>query len=183
MARCVGMETTASFIATDKAMADVLASSDAMMVISGYPELTFTIATGQIPHLKNEAIEYSTPAGIKTESVSRNQTLQTLSIGSNERSDSLVSQTLHVIMTNGDNGNLEVEFYTGNGDIREFKHVGTLKYGMIKVEEGSEFDTEGTTSPMKMSYTLSGHYIPCNPTRIDGAATSAVESLAGLPRP
>lgn len=179
---CVGMETTAKFLLTDKALASVLASSDALIKIVGYPELSFTISSGGLPRLKNDIIEYFTPAGLKTESVSRNQTLQSIPISSNERSDALVNKTLDVILTNGDNGKLIIEFYTGNGDIRAFKHFATMEYGTIKVEEGMETDAEGTTSPMKQSYTLSGHYIPCNPQPNITARTASAEALSNIGR-
>ena len=177
---CDGLAFTAKFLATDKGMADVLASSDVLLRIQGYPELTFTISTNAMPRLKNDILEYTLPTGLKTDGVSRNQTLQNIPITSNERSDHLVNDTLDVIMMGGDNGKLIVDFYTGNGDIRDLKPFATVEHGTIKVDEGMEGDAEGTTSPMKQSYALSGHYFPCNPKKNEAASTAAAEALADL---
>lgn len=158
MSKCEGMEVTANFIAQHHSMSDPLAGSAGLIVIrGGFEALTFNVKTHQFPALKNDVIEASLPLGIKTESVSRLQPLQNLPITLIERGNGITTDMIDVILKDPTvNGHLTVDFYTGDGDVSEMKHHSQIKYGIIKVEEGMESDTESTTTSATRSITLSG---------------------------
>jgi hypothetical protein len=158
MAKCEGMEVTANFVAQHHSMSDPLASSAGLIVIrGGFEALTFNVKTHQFPSLKNDDIETSLPLGIKTESASRLQVLQSLPVTLIERGNGITTDMIDVILKDPKiNGHLTVDFYTGDGDVSEMTHHSQIVHSLIKVEEGMEGDSEGTTTSFTRSITLSG---------------------------
>jgi len=172
------MELAKKFVVAEKSMNEVLASSSATMVIKGAEEFTFFITTGSLPVVKNDKIEFTSPLGMKSVGRGKNQTLNSLQISFDERTNMAARKALQEIQMNpSKNGKLEIEFYIGDAELLDTRLWGVGLYGLISVEDGAEFDVEGSTSPMKGSFTLDCHYFPENCDIDKNARASATDAL------
>lgn len=154
------LNTTKTFLATSKSAGKVLGSSSAFVVIEGFEELTFALATNSMPMLKNSIIEYAISTGTKTSDVGKTQTAVDLPVTFNERDTHLVKKTIENIIMGGKNGQLKVSFYTGDIDQLNTKLWGTVSYAKFITEDMVDSDAEGSESPMKISCRIVGHYFP-----------------------
>lgn len=176
----VPMEVTKNFIVAEKGAGDVLASSSAYLVIKGFEHLTFMTKTFSLAIVKNGVIEYATPTGNKTFGKGKNQSYNQIPISFNERENMDVKQAIECIQTSGLNGELEVEFFIGDGEQVASKSWGKLIAGYIMVEDNPETDSEGSETPMSHSITLHGHYFPDKPAineSLKGIAHQVIDEL------
>ncbi|NOR58057.1 MAG: hypothetical protein GQ474_05990 [Sulfurimonas sp.] len=176
----VPMEVTKNFIIAEKGAGNVLASSSAYIVIKGFEHLTFMTKTFSLAVIKNGIIEYSTPTGNKTFGKAKNQTYNTIPISFNEREGMDVKDAIECIQTSGHNGELEVEFFIGDGEHVASKSWGKAIAGFIVVEDNPEADSEGSETALSHSVTLHCHYFPNKPTineSLKGIAYKAIEKL------
>ncbi|MFT7880426.1 MAG: hypothetical protein ABXS91_08540 [Sulfurimonas sp.] len=176
----VPMEVTKNFIIAEKGAGDVLASSSAYLVIKGFEHLTFMTKTHSLAVVKNGVIEYSTPTGNKTFGKGKNQTYNQIPISFNEREGMDVKQAIECIQTSGRNGELEVEFFIGDGEHVASRSWGKLFAGFIVVEDNPEADSEGSETPLSQSVTLHGHYFPDKPVineSLKGIAHKSINEL------
>jgi len=174
------MEVAKAFHVAERGAGDVLASSSVYMHFINYEELTFMIATSSLPMLKNGVIEYSLMTGHKTFGKGKNQTYNQLPITFNERDTMVVKNALECIKASGINGELEVEFWVGDGEHVGSKLWGKAVNGFIVTEDNPEADSEGSETPMKISITLHCHYFPEELSTNDalrGNSADAVEKL------
>jgi len=179
----MSMDVTKRFIVAEKGAGDVLASSSAYLVIKGFEQLSFMTASFNLPTLKNGVIEYATPTGNKTFGKGKNQSYVQLPITFNEREGMDVKSAIECIMTSGHNGELEIDYYIGDGELIESKMWGTAVLGYIVVEDTPEADAEGSETPMKQSITLHAHYFPENIVineALTGIAHQAINDLNGV---
>ena len=154
----VPMEVTKKFITAEKGAGDVLASSSFYLVIKGFEHLTFMSATHGLPVLKNGIIEYSTPTGNKTFGKGKTQTYNQIPVTFNEREGMDVKNAIECIQTSGQNGDLEVGFYVGDGEHIASKPWGILSNAFVVVEDSPEADAEGSETPAKQTIMIHGHY-------------------------
>lgn len=179
----VPMEVTKNFIIAEKGAGDILASSSAYLVIKGFEHLTFFTKTFNLAVAKNGIIEYSTPTGNKTFGKGKNQTYNQMQLAFNEREGLDVKQAIECIQTSGQNGELEVEFFIGDGERVATKSWGKLFAGYIAVEDSPETDAEGSETPMTFTVTLHGHYFPDKPSineSLKGIAHRVINQLSGV---
>lgn len=179
----VPMEVTKNFIIAEKGAGDVLASSSAYLVIKGFEHLTFMAKTHSLAVVKNGVIEYSTPTGNKTFGKGKNQTYNQIPISFNERENLDVKNAIECIQTSGHNGELEVEFFIGDGEHVASKSWGKAVLGYIVVEDNPEADSEGSETPMSHSIMLHCHYFPDKPNineSLRGIAHQTISSLNGV---
>ncbi|MGW8169642.1 MAG: hypothetical protein ACWGHH_06525 [Sulfurovaceae bacterium] len=156
----IPMNVAKEFLVAERSAGKVLASASAFMVVEGFEELSFLVSTQALPMLKNNVIEYSTPTGMKTSIASKNQTLNDIALSFNERESHIVKKDLERILMSGKNGNLNVAFYTGDGEKISSKLWGTIILGKFIVEDTPEVDSEGSETPLKVNCRLVGHYFP-----------------------
>ncbi len=177
------MEVTKRFLVAEKGAGDVLASSSAYVVIKGFEHLTFMTKTFSLAVIKNGVIEYSTPTGNKTFGKGKNQTYNQIPISFNERENLDVKNAIECIQTSGHNGELEVEFFIGDGELVASKSWGTAVMGYVVVEDNPEADAEGSETPMSQSIMLHCHYFPNKPIineALKGIAHKAINDLNGV---
>ncbi len=177
------MEITKRFMVAEKGAGDVLASSSAYLVIKGFEHLTFFTKTFNLATVKNGVIEYSTPTGNKTFGKGKNQSYNQIPISFNERENLDVKQAIECIQTSGHNGELEVEFFIGDGEQVASKSWGKGIFGFIVVEDNPESDSEGSETPMSYSATLHCHYFPNKPVineALKGVAHKVINDLNGV---
>ena len=174
------MEVTKRFLVAEKGAGDVLASSSAYVVFKGFEHLTFMTKTFSLATVKNGVIEYSTPTGNKTFGKGKNQTYNQIPISFNERENLDVKNAIECIQTSGHNGELEVEFFIGDGEHVASKSWGTAVMGFVVVEDNPEADAEGSETPMSHSIMLHCHYFPNKPIineALKGIAHKAINEL------
>ncbi len=176
----VPMEVTKHFITAEKGAGDVLASSSSYVVIKGFEHLTFMTKTHSLPVVKNGVIEYSTPTGNKTFGKGKNQSYNQIPLTFNERENLDVKQAIEMIQTSGKNGELEIEFYIGDGEQIASKLWGKASHGFIVVEDGVESDAEGSETPMSQTATLHCHYFPACPEINEALVGIAHKAIAEL---
>lgn len=172
-------EIAKTFVATSRSagIGSPVSSADGWFVVRGYPALTFNFKTSQIPVLQVETIEVSLATGVKDEVPSLTQTKQTIPASFIVRSSLGTLNDLNRILLDGDNGSLEIDYYINTKDRSEIKYLGKLEHGAIKIEEGIEIDTEGTTSTMTLQATFVGHYFKTDWKENVEANTAAIASI------
>lgn len=156
------MEYVKELLLAEKGSGEILAASSAWLKIQGAEEITLSVTTGSLPMVRNGQIEWSSPTGLKMAGIGKNQTKNDIQITVNERDTMSMKKAINQIMLSGRNGNLEVEFWIGDGEHIKSQLWGKAIAGMIIYEDAPEFDAEGTETPMKHSFVLSCHYFPEN---------------------
>ena len=160
----MGMGTPMEFVRTlvlaDRSAGEILSSASAFMVIKGVEELTLSITTGSLPVIKNGGIDYSAQTGAKMKGRGKNQSLNELSITLHERETLSTKKAVENTQLSNKNGDLEIEFWVGDGELVPSTLWGKMILGLIITEDNPEFDAEGTESPMSRTFSLVGHYFP-----------------------
>jgi hypothetical protein len=169
-------ETQKSFIIADRKLGKKLLGADVTMVIKGYEHLTFFVKTNGLPTLKNdEKVEYSTVHGAKNSQDGYLQLLNDIQVTFMENDALLAKNTLEKILLEDKNGDLEVDFFAGR-TIEKTRHWGTLKYASVFLADAPEADSEATTTPLTISATISGQYMPS----VIDEVVSLADSIANL---
>ncbi len=161
-----------AFVTKEKSRAKKLTSSDVIVIIKGHEDLTYHVKSASLPTIKpDEMIEFSTPHGAKTGEAGYVHSFNpSLTITFMENQDTFVKDSIEKIALEDENNSLVIEYYTGR-NVDKMKLWGTIEYGSLISTDSPESDSEGTTTVMDISATISGHFVPPKEETIVDLAT------------
>ena len=148
------LSVLSSVMELDKSQTPPVDISDFFMVVKGHEDFSVQIQSGGMPLPRRQAMDYSMVTGTKAQTAGKIQMWQSnLPISLLERESLETKNMLIRLLADRyeDRNNLEIEYWVGNARDVKAKKWATLKYAFLSNEDGTEFDVESESAPLKIS--------------------------------